>query len=79
MALAFCLKSQETTSIKIMTFNIRRDGVEYDKKYQWKNRLPIVTTILDKEKPDIIGLQEPIKSQIKGLKKSLNKIHNLIN
>jgi endonuclease/exonuclease/phosphatase family metal-dependent hydrolase len=54
-----------------MTFNIRREGKEAITERLWENRLPMITALLQKLKPAIMGLQEPTQKQIKDLQKTL--------
>uniref|UniRef100_A0A7S2U280 Endonuclease/exonuclease/phosphatase domain-containing protein n=1 Tax=Lotharella oceanica TaxID=641309 RepID=A0A7S2U280_9EUKA len=48
---------------RVMSFNIRRD-FESDGVNQWKYRVPLVTEILRKEAPDIVGMQEVLPEQM---------------
>lgn len=56
---------------RIMTFNIRRDGVEKDSANFWSARLPRIVDVISDINPDIIGMQEPINTQVQDLRASL--------
>ncbi len=62
--------------LRIMTWNIRREGDEQKPERLWSERLNLVTSILKQSHPDIIGLQEPTKKQIDDLleQKELNHL-----
>lgn len=56
--------------LRIMSFNIRlpveSDGVDY-----WETRKPLAVRMLREQQPDVIGLQELVKSQADYLAKAL--------
>jgi endonuclease/exonuclease/phosphatase family metal-dependent hydrolase len=56
--------------LRIMSFNIRlpaeSDGVDY-----WETRKPLAVTMLREQAPDVIGLQELVKSQADYLAREL--------
>lgn len=56
----------QTWDLSVMSFNIRyanpQDGI-----YSWENRKPLVQDMLQDQKPDIIGFQEVLKSQVEEL------------
>lgn len=58
--------------LRIMTFNIRREGKEKDLKNRWNNRKARVFELIASLHPDIIGLQEPTIVQIHDLAQALN-------
>ena len=47
--------------VSIMTFNIRYDNPN-DGVNVFENRKPLIKKFLDREKPDLIGFQEPTVS-----------------
>ena len=47
--------------LKVMTFNIRLDNAG-DGEYRFDNRKEGIKEFLDREKPDLIGFQEPTVS-----------------
>lgn len=55
-----CLSQQD---LRIMTFNIRFDNPE-DGINSWENRSNFVVKTLEKESPDILGLQEVLEHQL---------------
>jgi len=61
------LKSAPEAKFRMMSFNIRRD-FKSDGLNQWKNRIPLVTKILQTESPDIIGMQEVLPEQMDDIK-----------
>lgn len=64
----FAMEDQNSTALlRVMTYNIRRDGKEETPERLWHNRRPLVAEILNSTSPDIIGFQEPIKSQVRDL------------
>jgi endonuclease/exonuclease/phosphatase family metal-dependent hydrolase len=56
--------------IKIMSFNIRID-VLVDGKYAWPYREQRVLSFIEKEKPDLLGIQEAGPHMVKSLKHHL--------
>lgn len=70
---SFCMEddtkyqSQELTSLRCMSYNIRRDDREATAERTWPNRQPLVVGLWKTINPDIVGLQEPIRSQVKDL------------
>ncbi len=57
-----CSKKSGRDQLKVITLNIRYDNPG-DSLNAWPFRAPLVTGFLDKEKPDLIGLQEVLFSQ----------------
>lgn len=59
-------------SVKVGTYNIRfnthRDHQSGD---DWKYRLPVISSILHWESPDVFGVQEPDQNQFKDLQRAL--------
>ena len=64
---------QTLKPLRIMTFNVRRQGKETDPKKEWAVRKPRVEAIIKKMQPDIVGLQEPTVEQIESLDAELKK------
>jgi endonuclease/exonuclease/phosphatase family metal-dependent hydrolase len=52
--------------IKLMTFNIRY-GTAPDGEHSWNLRQDLVYSLLEKERPDILGLQEALNFQIDAI------------
>ncbi len=57
--------------LRVMSYNIRRKGKEAQEERLWEHRLPLVKELIERIKPDIIGLQEATKEQIADLKGEL--------
>ena len=63
------IKDKPSDALRVMTYNIRRDGKESTEERKWVKRLPLVTAILEEVQPDIMGLQEAKQNQIDDLVK----------
>lgn len=57
----------EGSSIRIMTFNIRRDGKESSFARKWPQRKKHVVDFIKHENPDIFGLQEATEGQLEEI------------
>ncbi|HAD61261.1 MAG TPA: endonuclease [Planctomycetaceae bacterium] len=70
LLLAGCLSSAIADPIRAMSWNIRyfnlRDGID-----AWPNRKDWAADLINRTKPDIIGLQEVVQRQMTDLKKGL--------
>jgi len=64
--------TQNRVNLKVMSYNIRYDNPE-DGKNQWAYRRETLTNYFIKNKPDIIGMQEVLHSQLMDLTSSLNE------
>ena len=64
------MQAHATDPLSIMSFNIRlpaeSDGVDY-----WETRKPLALRMLREEAPDVIGMQELVKSQAEYLAREL--------
>jgi endonuclease/exonuclease/phosphatase family metal-dependent hydrolase len=65
-----CSRHEDKNAIHVMTFNIRYDNTG-DSTFTWKNRAGQVCNFLTNEKPDIIGMQEVLRSQYEILDSAL--------
>ena len=63
------IEKKPANALRVMTYNIRRDGKEKEDDRKWVKRLPLVTAILEEVEPDIMGLQEAKQNQIDDLVK----------
>ncbi|MFA8343975.1 MAG: endonuclease/exonuclease/phosphatase family protein [Rhodothermaceae bacterium] len=63
-------KQSDSTTVKIMSFNIRYDNPG-DSLNNWNERKFLVADIIKKEQPDIIGIQEALRHQLDDLSKML--------
>lgn len=61
--------SKLEATLRIMTWNVRREGKEQKPERLWNERLSLVTSIIKRLHPDIMGLQESTKKQIDDFKK----------
>lgn len=57
--------------VKVMTYNIRREGKEQKEERMWKNRWPHVEALMKRFTPGVMGVQEATEHQIDDIKKSL--------
>lgn len=64
-------KLTAASALRIMTYNIRRDGKESKPERTWSNRLPLACALMHNINPDIFGLQEPTTDQIQQIKDAL--------
>ncbi len=62
----------KTIVILLMSFNIRYDNPN-DGANSWDNRKEIVVNIIENSSPDLLGLQEVMKSQLEYLEKGLTE------
>ncbi|MFO8018318.1 MAG: endonuclease/exonuclease/phosphatase family protein [Promethearchaeia archaeon] len=63
--------SSEITDLKIMTYNIRRAGIEDDPANQWVNRKDEFVSYLDGFDLDVFGIQEAKSFQIQYIHSNL--------
>jgi len=69
LLIAFSVVAQ-ISNLKVMTFNIRYNNPA-DSIYSWDNRKDMVADVIKSYKPDIIGIQEALKDQVRDLKNML--------
>ena len=62
----------QISNLKVMTFNIRYNNPA-DSIYSWDNRKEMVTDVIKSYKPDIIGIQEALKDQVRDLQNMLKE------
>jgi endonuclease/exonuclease/phosphatase family metal-dependent hydrolase len=62
MLLPGCSNKAGRDAIRVMTLNIRYDNPG-DSLNSWPNRIPLVSKLLDEEKPDILSMQEVLWHQ----------------
>lgn len=62
--------TQENHPLKVMTWNIRLDTPD-DGKNQWQYRRDALSGEIQKQSPDILGVQEAMDNQMKDLQKRL--------
>ena len=65
--IAFSISANsQLINIKAMTYNIRYDNPD-DGKNQWKNRKEHLTSFINKQSPDFLGIQEGLQNQVEEL------------
>lgn len=64
--------------MRIMTYNIRREGKEKNQEHLWANRAASLIALLRNQNPDIIGLQEVTQGQRQTLEESLSDKFNMV-
>ena len=65
------VSEKKSQSIRLMTFNVRREGSEKYPERQWQARLVLIKECIEKLQPDIIGLQEATQKQVDDLQVAL--------
>ena len=63
--------------IRVMSFNIRYD-TESDGIHKWDNRKDFVLEVIQDFDPDLLGIQEAMKSQVDYLSNNLKDIIVLV-
>jgi len=66
------IEKKPADALRVMTYNIRRDGNEKADERKWINRLPLVSVIIEDTQPDVMGVQEAKQNQIDDLLKQFN-------
>src|SRR5271163_4403247 len=59
--------------LRVMTYNIRRDGPEKQEDCQWKNRKESVVSLWRNLNPNIVGLQEVTDNQMQDLREQFKE------
>lgn len=70
------LLAQESTRIKVMSWNIRLDTPN-DGESQWKFRKESLCYEIRKQSPDLVGVQEALHNQMKDMRKRLKGYCNV--
>ena len=65
-----CLTLKASGTTRVMTFNIRYDN-PMDSIWKWQYRKELVVKTIEKNSPDLLGLQEVLHSQLLYLQKEL--------
>jgi endonuclease/exonuclease/phosphatase family metal-dependent hydrolase len=60
----------QVSNLKVMTFNIRYNNPA-DSNYSWDHRKEMVAEVIKSYKPDLAGIQEALKDQVKDLQNLL--------
>ena len=61
----------EATALRVMAFNLRHEGGD-KKPNDWASRLPVTVEQIELERPDLIGTQEGLHSQLVDLELALD-------
>ncbi len=65
--------AQQALELKVGSYNIRYDNNgDREKGNGWEHRLPVVVSIIQWEDVDVLGLQEVLVHQLKGLREGLS-------
>lgn len=75
-ALVHLVNAQETSTLKVMTWNIRLDTKD-DGQNQWKFRKQGVCDEIRKESPDVLGVQEALNNQMVDMRRYLKGYKSL--
>ncbi len=67
------MENPQETKIRVMTFNIRRQGKEKEERNLWIHRKERVENLIREVNPDFLGLQEPTKEQVTDLAQFFNQ------
>jgi endonuclease/exonuclease/phosphatase family metal-dependent hydrolase len=67
----------EPLNVKVMTFNIRRDGEEADARNHWDQRRDMVVEIIRQFGGDFVGIQEAKPNQVADLNERLADYRSL--
>lgn len=70
--------SAPNNEVEIMTYNVRRQGPEAKAERQWDQRKSAMIAFLKDEQPDVIGLQEPIESQLNDISGGLGTHYDIV-
>jgi endonuclease/exonuclease/phosphatase family metal-dependent hydrolase len=71
LVLTACSNNSVQNAIRVMTMNVRYDNPA-DSINAWPNRASLVCNFINKEKPDILGMQEVLIQQYEALDSVLN-------
>ncbi len=66
------IEKKPANALRVMTYNIYRDGKKDEGERKWEKRLPLVSAIIESTQPDIMGLQEAKQNQIDDLVKKFS-------
>lgn len=72
-------KPDNANQLRVMSYNIRVDHeADQNTENQWKFRIDKVVSVINNYAPDLIGLQEPNKSQIEDLQKKFMNTYEIV-
>lgn len=64
-------QASEPTQLRVMSFNIR-NGQAKDGENDWNHRKPLVYSVISRDGPDILGVQEAFRFQLDALAENLS-------
>ncbi|VEF47498.1 putative secreted protein [Bacillus freudenreichii] len=64
-------KQWTSVDVKAMTFNLRNKNNNDSSPHTWDERVPAIRRMINMKRPDIIGTQEVLNTQLQDLKKNL--------
>ena len=70
VALLLTVRASAQLPLGLMTFNIRTASID-DGENAWPNRKTLVAEVIEREAPDIVGLQEVVREQVDYLAATL--------
>lgn len=68
------IKPQEAETLRVMTYNIRREGKEGKPERLWNNRSQLLIDLIQEIGPDIMGLQEVTPKQLSDINNALSPL-----
>ena len=68
----------QVVDVKAMTFNLRYKNNNDPSPHTWDERVPTIRKVINTEKPDIIGTQEVLYTQLQDLESTLPKYYTWI-
>jgi endonuclease/exonuclease/phosphatase family metal-dependent hydrolase len=70
VALLLTASASAPLPLGLMTFNIRTASID-DGENAWRNRKTLVVQVIEREAPDVVGLQEVVREQVEYLAAAL--------
>lgn len=65
--IGLCVTTANAEKLRIMTFNVPKGNIPAVGLNTWENRAKAIGEFLRKTKPDILGMQEPVASELSDL------------
>lgn len=69
------LSSSSSSTVKVVSFNIRNGAAFTDGRNRWSKRRAMVLSVIVEQRPDFVGIQEALDPQITYLGKELPAYH----
>src|SRR5215213_8909727 len=70
VALLLTASASAPLPLGLMTFNIRTASID-DGENAWPNRKTLVAQVIERDAPDVVGLQEVVREQVEYLAAAL--------